>query len=620
MPFTLNRQALAVLSCFISAAATAQNATTVPQLDQVVVTASRTAQLEKNVLGDVTVIDKKTLEKAGQNSVAEILAKQPGMQFYNSGGPQTVTGVYLRGTNPSQTLVLIDGIRINSITSGSTNWGAIDPATIERIEIVRGAGSSLYGSDAIGGVINIITKKTGEDRPLSAWGNVGVGTYDTFKSSVGFSGAQNGWDYALSSSMAESSGFNASNRSSGAFTFNPDKDGYSQNSLTGSLGYRWAAGHHIGLTAYNGYIDGDFDAGLDSSRAHSITRQQAYTLTSTDDITDYWQSVLRFGFSKEHTDSRSAGDSFTFGSLQRSYSWQNNLKFSENQNVSVILERLEERPAGSSAYTVNRRDTNAAGLIYRGDFGAHHIQASARNDNISGYGNQATGGLGYDLDLNDQWRIGVAGNTGFRAPTFADLYSPNMWGFVGNPNLKPEKSRNIEARVRYETDATRLGATVYQNKIRDLINTYDCDANFNCTTSNTERATIRGITLTGEHDFGNTTLRASADFMNPRDDNTGNQLIRRAKQVYLLGAEHRIDALTVGAEYQFTGKRYDDAANTSQKLMGGYSLVNLTAAYDFSKNVGVQVRWNNLLNKDYTNAYGYNMPGSNVFVNLSVRM
>lgn len=628
MPFTLSRQALAILSCFVSAAATAQNVNPVQQLDQVVVTASRTAQLEKNVLGDVTVIDKKTLQKAGQNSVAEVLAKQPGVKFYNSGGPQTTTGVYLRGTNPSQTLVLVDGIRINSSTTGATNWAAIDPATIERIEIVRGAGSSLYGSDAIGGVINIITKKGGEDRPLSAWANIGYGTNDTFKSSVGISGAQGGWDYALSSSMAESSGFNATNALSGSF--NPDADGYSQNSLSGSLGYRWAPGHHVGLTAYNGYINGDFDMGAGDPRsAYSITRQQAYTLTSTDDITDYWQSVLRFGFSKESNDSRSFGSAYTFGSLQRSYSWQNNLKLSEQQNVSVVMERLEERPDALSSYTANRRDTNSAGLIYRGDFSAHHVQASIRNDNITGYGNQATGGLAYDFDLNEKWTVGVSGNTGFRAPTFSDLYYPleqYYWdgfpsgSFQGNPNLKPEKSRNIEARVRYTTETTRLGATVYQNKIRDLINTYDCDVNFDCTTTNTERATIRGITLTGEHDFGNTTLRASADFMNPRDDNTRKQLIRRAKQAYLLAAEHRIDALTVGAEYQFTGKRYDDADNTSQRQMGGYSLLNLTAAYDFSRNVGVQVRWNNLLNKDYTNAYGYNMPGSNVFVNLSFRM
>ncbi|RTZ39755.1 TonB-dependent receptor [Candidimonas sp. SYP-B2681] len=629
MPFTFNRQALAVLSCFVSAAASAQAPSAVPELDQIVVTASRMAQLQKDVIGDVTVIDKKELQKAGQDSIAETLARQPGVQFYNNGGPQTTTGVFLRGTSPAQTLVLVDGIRINSITSGATSWGAIDPAVIERIEIVRGAASSLYGSDAIGGVINIITKKSGEDRAPAAWANIGIGTYSTFKSSVGLSGAQDGWDYALSTSMAESNGFNASSPVSGSF--NRDADGYSQHALSGSLGYRWKPGHHIGLTAFNGYIDGDFDSGSDPRVAHAITRQQAYTLTSTDDITDYWQSVLRFGLSKESNESRSYGGSFSFGSLQRSYSWQNNLKFSDNQNVSVILERLEERPASFSSYTTNRRDTNSAGLIYRGDFDAHHVQASIRNDNISNYGNQVTGGLGYDFDLNDQWTVGVAGNTGFRAPTFADLYYPfeqyyyDGWpsgSFQGNPNLKPEKSRNIEARLRYEDDTTRLGLVVYQNKIRDLINGYVCDFNFDCTANNTDRATIRGVTLTAQKDFGKTTVRASADFMDPRNDQPregeGSVLVRRAKQVYLLGVDHRIDALTVGAEYQFIGKRYDDVANT--RVMGGYSLLNLTAAYDFSKNVGVQVRWNNLLNKDYTNVYGYNMPGSNVFVNLSFRM
>src|SRR3546814_8321324 len=151
---------------------------------------------------------KEDLQKEGQNSVAEILAKQPGIQLYSNGGPQTQTGVMLRGNEPRHTLVLIDGIRVNSLISGATNWNAIDPAMIERIEVIRGAASSLYGSDAIGGVVNIVTKKTGEDRPLSAGGDFGYGTYDTFKSSAGISGAQDGWDYALSSSLDESRGFN----------------------------------------------------------------------------------------------------------------------------------------------------------------------------------------------------------------------------------------------------------------------------------------------------------------------------------------------------------------------------------------------------------------------------
>src|SRR5690606_1589048 len=141
----------------------------------------------------------------------------------------------------------------------------------------RGAASSLYGSDAIGGVINIITRKSGEDRPLSAWANLGFGTYDTFKSSVGVSGAQDGWDYALSSSLADSSGFKATSPVSPVF--NADKDGYSQHGLSGSLGYRGKAGHHVGLTAYNDFINGETDAGAGPIRAYGITRQQAYTLT-----------------------------------------------------------------------------------------------------------------------------------------------------------------------------------------------------------------------------------------------------------------------------------------------------------------------------------------------------
>lgn len=620
MQFHLKRQVLAIATCFLPFAVTAQTTKPVSQLDNIVVTPSRTAQPLKNVVGDISVISSEELQKAGQSSLVEVLGKQPGVQFYTSGGPQTVTGVSLRGANPLQTLVLVDGLRINNTSTGSVSWQALDPATIERIEIIRGAASGLYGSDAIGGVVNIITKKGVVDQPFAAWGNVGIGSYDTFKSSVGFSGSANGWDYSISSSMAESGGFNASNPDSGPFTYNPDSDGYSQHALSASLGYRWRPGQHIGLTAYNGYMNGDFDAGAFGQNAMAITRQQAYALTSTNEITDAWESVLRFGFTKGASDSRTNGVASTSNILQRSYLWQNNFKINENHRVSTVFERQEERPDAGASYTVNTRNTNAAGLIYNGSIGPAHIQANLRNDNISGYGNRATGGLALDYDLSDEWQVGIAGNTGFRTPTLTDLYAPLKWGFVGNPNLKPERSRNIEARLQYTTGVTQLGLVVYQNKIQDLIDGYVCDTNFKCTSQNTSRATIRGATLTAAYTYENTTFRASADFMNPRDDTTGKQLVRRARQVYNLGVDHRIGLLTVGAEYQFTGKRYYDADNTPQQRLGGHSLVNLTAGYDFTKNVGVQVRWNNALDKKYSNNYGYNMPGSNVFVNLSWRM
>lgn len=609
MPLHSLRRALVAAFCLSPVSVFAQN--DVPVLDNVVVTASRTPQILEEAMGDISVVGREELQRAGGDSVAQILSRQPGVQITTNGGPQTATGVMLRGANTSQTLVLIDGMRINSSVQAGVNWNAIDPAAIERIEILRGAASSLYGSDAIGGVVNIITRKGEQDRPLSAWADFGIGTHSTVKSGTGFSGASAGWDYSISASMTESDGHSATTPDV-AFGHNPDADGYSQHTMTGSLGYRWAPGQHLGLSFYNSYINGDIDAGAGDARAFTQTRQQAYSLTSTNDITAKWQSVLSVGLSKE-TLNTPIYDS-KYSSLQRRYNWQNNVQLTDDQKVSAYVERIEERPLHSADIEVNRRDTNALGAIYNGSFGRHHVQASLRNDNISAYGNEVTGALGYDLEITDAWTIGVAGNTGFRAPTFSDLYWPaEPWGGGGNPDLKPEKSRNIEAHAHYQKDNLSFGATIYQNKIRNLIG---LDENFR--SINVDDATIRGATLTASYEWDDTTLRGTADFMRPRDNETGKRLARRAEQQYTVSAEHRFDALRAGAEYQFVGHRYEDAANENR--MGGYSLLNLTAAYDFSPNASVQIRWNNVLDKDYTNAYGYKTMGSNVFVNLSLRM
>src|SRR5690606_1585279 len=302
---------------------------------------------------------------------------------------------------------------------------------------------------------------------------------------------------------------------------------------------------------------------------------------------------------------------------QRSYSWQNNLRLSDTQKLALYVERIEERPQHSVSMQIDRRDTNAVGAIYNGRWGRHSVQASLRNDNISHYGNEVTGGLGYDFAFSDSLTVGIAGNTGFHAPTFSDLYYPGS----ENPDLNPEKSRNIEAQLQYERGGLQLGATIYQNKIRDLL-TWD-NATFRM--ENVDRATIRGATLTAQYEWHATTLRASADFMRPRNDNTGERLLRRARMQYRVAAEHRFDALRVGAEYQFTGNREDTAVDpvtfaSYRSTLGGYGLFNLTASYDFRSKASVQVRWNNVFNKDYANAYGYETPGSNVFVNLSLRM
>lgn len=587
----------------------------VPVLGNVVVTANRSPQSPQDAMGDLTVVTRDELQRASGDSIAEILSRQPGVQITDNGGRQTPTGIMLRGANANHTLLLIDGVRVNSPVQGGANWSALDPATIERVEILRGAASSLYGSDAIGGVVNIITRKGDPDRPLAGWADLGFGTYDTFRAATGFSGGLDGWTYALTASMADSSGYSTTTPAVAFGNHHPDDDGYSQHSVTGSLGYRWAPGHRLDFNFYNSYIDGQYDSGEWTHPAHALTRLQAYTLSSTDDITANWQSVLRFSLGKESYDDRVW--STVFSSLQRTYSWQNNLTLGKDQKLSLYVERLEERPMHNAGLEVNRRDTNSVGAVYYGRYGRHSLQASIRNDNISSYGNEVTGGLGYDFALTESWSIGVAGNTGFHAPTFSDLYYPGS----ENPDLQPEKSRNIEAHVQYESGGLQLGATVYQNKIRDLL-AWD---NATYRMENIDRATIRGVTLTAEYAWDATAVRASADFMRPRDDNTGERLLRRARQQFTIAADHRIDRLLLGAEFQFTGKRDDTAVDPAtfqsyRTTLGSHGVLNLTVSQELSPNASVQLRWNNVFDKQYENAYGYSTPGSSVFVNLSLRM
>jgi vitamin B12 transporter len=329
-----------------------------------------------------------------------------------------------------------------------------------------------------------------------------------------------------------------------------------------------------------------------------------------------WTSRLSASLSKETVENRAFGSRYS--TLQRQYSWQNDLTVAKGHTVSLLAERLEERMTHTTVHKDDKRNTNAFALIYRGDINQHHLQASVRNDNISGYGNKVTGGLGYDLDITSNWTVGVAANTGFRAPTFADLYSPYNWGFQGNPDLKPEKSRNVEGHIRYTDDTTELGLVVYQNRIRDMINPYVCDANFECTTSNTEKARITGLTLTAMKQLGDTTLSASADFTDPKDRNTDKQLVRRAKQNYKVAVEHKFGELKTGAEYLFASHRYEDAKN--EQRLGSYGLLNLTASYPLTSSLEAQLRWNNVLDKDYTLARGYNNAGSSVFLNFAWRM
>lgn len=595
----------------------AQTDTPVPSLDPVIVTATRSPERLENTIGDNSVVDRAKIDRMPDGTLAEILGAQRGITFVNRGGPQTLSTINLRGTGSAQSLVLVDGMRVNSPTNGLPVLNAIPLNAIERIEIVRGASSSLYGADAIGGVINVITRKPGKDA-FSAYASAGVGTYASSEYTAGLSGSQNGWSYSLYSGYGQSAGFSATNADSGPNTFNSDNDSYYRSNLGGQLGYEWRAGQTISVQTLQSRVNAGYDSfyvGTPAFNDRSVQTLSNTILNSTNQIGERWQSNLSVSFLQEKNQSRNdasgAGQGY-FQSRQNQYQWLNTLTVSTSQTLTVGYERLEQSAQGFAYgepvdFAPDAVYTNALLAAYSGRWGIHHVQASVRNDSNSQYGNFTTGSVAYAIDVTPQWRASVAANTAFRAPTFNELYYP----FYGNPNLSPERSRNLEAGLRYLHSSGEISITGFYNRITDLI----VSRAPLFVPTNVDTATIRGVSLAMEQVIGvNTSLNAGLDLLSPYNSTTGTLLPFIAQRVLRLGGTHKIADLMLSADWYLTSGRVDGANNR----LGGYGLLNLGVTYSVNRHIDLQMRWNNVLGKNYTLAQGYNTPGSNVFFNIAI--
>ena len=615
----------------IAPTAIAQNSASSPQennppaiqkLPTVVVTASRSPQPVSRAIGDITVIDDVQLHQNNDPNVLRTLAREPGIQMYDNGGPQTVSGISIRGAWGDQNLIMLNGIRINNPVAGnSIPWGTLNPRAFQRVEVIRGSASSLWGSSAMGGAVNLVTELApGTIKEFSPYVDIGFGSDSTVRTGAGFSGADGTFDYSLNVQYERSDGHNTTTEDN-VFNYNPDDDSYEQHSFSGNLGWTWAPEQRIGMHFFNSYISGDYDAGeFDPVGANVKNRLQLYGITSNNKITDWWSSTLRYSFGKTSMNDYSPWGDTVNSVYQNSFSWQNDFQLTPDHVVSVFYEGYKERIGSTTEFDQTKRNTNSVGAIYQGHFlDRHHVQASIRHDHYTDYGSHTTGSLAYDVDITDTVTIGLAGNTGFRIPSFYDMYAPLNWGFQGNPDLKPEKSRNIEAHISFANDNTAASIRAFYTKYRNLINTYDTST-YPATTSNTEKATIRGISLTASHQFnptrfGTTRVYTGADFLDAKNDITDKQLMRRARQVYRAGVEHSYDRFDVGAEFMHISARYDDIENNTR--LGGYGVVNLSAKVQLSKEFSAQIYWNNIFDKKYAPVHGYRGQGSNVFVNLS---
>ncbi|KQV83515.1 TonB-dependent vitamin B12 receptor [Massilia sp. Root351] len=579
--------------------------------DAVIVTATRSAQLQRDVLSDVVTLQAEDIARSGAGSITDLLQRQRGIEIARNGGPGTNSSVYLRGANANQTVVLVDGVRIGSITSGTASWSGIPLQAIERIEIVYGPMSTLYGADAIGGVVQIFTKK-GAGAPNVA-ASAGVGSDQTRKYDASISGASagdNSFSYAISAGREQSDGF--SSTKPGTSNYNADDDGYERTSTSGQFGFELAKGHDLGLVFLNSRTNGQFDSGASRYDTRSQTKLANLGVFSKNQVMDNWYSTVQLAKAEDTSisDTGVASSYSRIDSKQTDVTWQNDIRIGEDTLQVLFGHREEKVVSGSTPALGKVRKTDSYAGAYSLKRGAHLATFGLRADDSSQYGTKTTGSAGYGYRFSSALRASASFGTSFRAPTFNELYYP---GF-GYENNKPEQGRNGEASLQYDDGVTEFGASIYRNKLTDmLVTTTPCPdpTRKGSCSYNVNHAMLEGVSLNAGRRIGAFTVAANADWQDPKDETTGKSLARRSKKHGNASVEYAAGALTAGAELQVSGSRFDDAANRNR--LGGYSLLNLYATWQFARDWSVLARMNNVTDKNYEVARNYATPGAKFF-------
>ncbi len=597
---TVRRGALAAALALASAPAFAQDAAT--RLDEIVVTATRTARTQDETLAAITVIDRADIERLQPASLPELLRGTPGLSIASNGGLGKQTSLFLRGTEADQVLVLVDGIKIGSATAGAAAIQDIPLEQIERIEIVRGPFSSLYGSEALGGVIQIFTRRP--EGTFAPHASLGVGSYSTRRASAGAGGrVGRGW-YSIAAAHERTDGINACRASfvAGCFADEPDRDGYRNTSLSLQGGYRFSDAWDAEARVLRAEGENAYDGGFVDA---SDVVQQVAGARLRFAPSDALALTFNAGQSRDESDDFKDGAFIGVFDTQRDLgSLQADIGAGEGL-VSIGFDWQREEVDSTIAFDQTRRINRGLFGQWQRTFGAHGLQASLRRDDDSQFGGQTTGSALWGWSFTETLRLTASYGTAYRAPTFNELYFP---GF-NNPGLQPETSRSAELGLRGKLDDGDWSLSAFQTQVDDLIA-------FDATTFrpvNVDRARIRGVEAALGAKLADWTLRGSATWLDPRNDgdtvNRGNQLPRRARQTARIDADRAFGGFSVGGTVFAAGARYDDLANTTR--LGGYATVDLRLAWSLGDDWSLQLAANNVFDRRYETAAFFNQPGRN---------
>ena len=576
------------------------------------VTAARTPQSNVDTLASVTVIDRDEIERRQAHSVQDALRGVPGLSFSNNGGLGKATSVFLRGAESDQVLVLVDGVRVGSATLGTTSIQDIPIDQVERIEVVRGPRSSLYGADAIGGVIQIFTRKGGG--ALTPRLSLGGGSHGTQDYSAGLSGGgERGW-FNIGASHLQTRGFNSCDGlpfppGGGCFTDEPDHDGYRNTGVSARAGYRLTDSLSAEAHYLRGEGENEYDGSVFSSNSSDYT-QDVLGARMDWQVLPAWQMSLSGGRSRDLADAFH-DDSFrsAFNSNRYSASWLNVFAIGAAQRLTLGADWLDDRVSGTTDYDQDSRD-NAAGFAqYQGQFGSHELTAAVRRDDNQQFGGHTTGSLAWGYRFSPTLRVMASWGSAFKAPTFNELYFP----FFGNPSLDPEEADSYELGVAGQHGAVDWSLNLYRTDIDELIG---FDASF--VPVNIDKTRIRGLEAIASTRLAGWDLAANLSVLDPenrgQDANRGNQLPRRAKLLGRLDADRSLGAWRLGASLYGEGRRYDDIANTTE--LGGYVTFDLRAAYALTRDWSLEGKLANALDKHYRTAGLFNQDGRNAMLTV----
>ena len=593
------------------------------KLPDVLISANRQVEARNDSSAANTVFTREDIDRLQPSSVTDLLSRVPGVQVTQAGGRGSLASVYIRGTSSAQSLVLVDGQRIGSSTSGDSNLQHLNIEQIERVEVLRGSRSVIYGSDAIGGVIQIFTRRSAESG-LQPRMHVGFGSHQTWERSLGLSGGDEKTRFNLGASLDDTAGINRTRES---YPSDGDHDAYRNQSLSLSLSHAFNDDIEAGFNVLDNRGKSEFDNGF--GRAIETTPdkfisvgQQPYddfTVSSVSSyldarVNDVWRSRVEFGHSenRQKTFDKLSDELSVFNTYRDSVNWQNDLTLNDQNSLMLGGDWYEDRVNSDFDNYGSRASLGEDSRWNRAAFIQHHFQAQyfstelgLRHDDNQQFGSQNTWSGTLTLPLNVENDLLLSYSEGFRAPTFNDLYYPDY----NNPELKPETSKSYELQWRSQlTDTSRLEASLYRTDLEDAII-------YGSRPENVASARINGFEAALKQELFGWQSNLGVSLIDPRDRDSGHTLARRARRTMNLDLDRQFDRLGLGATWQMVSSSYDDKDNLQR--LGGYGLLGLRSSWELNHETRLEMKLDNLLDKDYTralyshdgNQYGYRQEG-----------